>query len=70
MLYICANKNKNDMKTFKNQTGTKAVNISTDANGNINAFYVQIYNNEQQVLQSKRFASIKTAEKWALKILN
>jgi hypothetical protein len=58
------------MKTFKNQTGSKAVNISVDANGNINAFYVQIYNNEQQVLQSKRFASVKTAENWALKILN
>jgi hypothetical protein len=58
------------MKTFKNQTGSKAVNISKDANGNINAFYVQIYNNEQQVLQSKRFASVKTAENWALKILN
>ena len=58
------------MKTLKNQTGSKAVNIYTDANGNINAFYVQIYNNEQQVLQSKRFASVKTAENWALKILN
>ena len=58
------------MTIFKNQTGSKAVNILTDANGNINAFYVQIYNNEQQVLQSKKFASVKNAEKWALKILN
>ena len=58
------------MTIFKNQTGSKAVNILTDANGNINDFYVQIYNNEQQVLQSKNFASVKNAEKWALKILN
>ena len=38
---------------------------------NINmAAYVQICNNDQQVLDFKTFASIKNAEKWAAKILN
>jgi hypothetical protein len=58
------------MTTLKNTTGSKAVNISTDATGNVRAMYVQIYNQEQQVLQSKTFANIKNAEKWANKILN
>ena len=58
------------MTTLKNTTGTKAVNITTDASGNVRAMYVQIYNNEQQVLQSKSFTSVKTAEKWAAKLLN
>ena len=58
------------MTTLKNTTGSKAVNISTDATGNVRAMYVQIYNQEQQVLQSKTFANIKNAEKWASKILN
>jgi hypothetical protein len=58
------------MKTLKNATGTKAVNISTDATGKVIAMYVQIYAGEQQVLQAKTFRTIKTAEKWANKIRN
>ncbi len=58
------------MTTFQNTTGSKAVNITIDATGNARAMYVQIYKSEQQVLQSKTFASLKNAEKWAKKILN
>ena len=37
------------MTTIKNTTGTKAVNISTDATGTVRAMYVQIYNGHEQV---------------------
>ena len=57
------------MTTLKNTTGSKAVNISTDANGYVRAAYVQIYQGEEHVLDFKTFASIKNAEKWANKIL-
>lgn len=57
------------MTTITNQKGSKAVNITTDATGIVRAMYVQNYNGEQQVLQSKSFSSIKNAEKWATKIL-
>lgn len=69
-LYICINKNGKTMTTLKNTTGSKAVNITTDGTGNVRAMYVQVYNGEQQVLQSKTFATTKNAEKWAKKILN
>jgi hypothetical protein len=69
-LYICINKNGKTMTTLKNTTGSKAVNITTDATGNVRAMYVQIYNGEQQVLQAKTFTTVKNAEKWANKILN
>jgi hypothetical protein len=58
------------METLRNTTGSKAVNISSDLNGNVIAMYVQIYNGEQQVLQSKNFSSIKNAKKWGNKLLN
>ncbi len=58
------------MTTITNLTGTKAVNISIDATGNVRALYVQIYKESQQVLQSKTFSTVKNAEKWANKILN
>jgi hypothetical protein len=57
------------MTTIKNTTGSKAVNITTDATGKVRAMYVQIYNGEQQVLQSKSFSNQNTASKWANKIL-
>jgi hypothetical protein len=57
------------MTTIKNTTGTKAVNITTDATGKVRAMYVQIYNNEQQVLQAKDFSTINNAKKWANKLL-
>jgi len=57
------------MTTLKNTTGSKAVNITTDATGNARAIYVQVYNGEQQVLRSNTFSNKKNAEKWANKIL-
>ena len=57
------------MTAITNTSGSKAVNISTDATGNVRAMYVQIYNNEQQVIQSKNFTTAKKAEKWAKTIL-
>jgi len=57
------------MTTLQNTTGSKAVNITTDATGNVRAMYVQNYNGQQQVLQSKTFATLKNAEKWAKKTL-
>lgn len=58
------------MTTIKNTKGTKAVNISTDAEGTVNAMYVQIYNGEEQVLEGKSFSTVKKAEKWAASKLN
>ena len=57
------------MTTLQNTTGSKAVNITTDATGNVRAMYVQNYKGQQQVLQSKTFATLKNAEKWAKKTL-
>ena len=57
------------MTTIKNTTGSKAVNITTDASGQVIAMYVQIYQGHEQVLQSKTFASEKNAQKWASKII-
>ena len=57
------------MKTISNETGSKLVNIRQDYMGLYRAMYVQVYNNEQQVLESKTFATIKNAEKWANKVL-
>jgi len=58
------------MTTLRNATGTKAVNISTDGTGMVRAMYVQIYNGEQQVLDSKSYSSVKMAQKWAAKKLS
>ena len=58
------------MTTFANATGTKAVNVSKDATGTFRAMFVQIYNNDQQVLDSKDFSTLVRAEKWANKVLN
>ena len=57
------------MTIIKNNSGSKAVNISTDATGTVNAMYVQIYKGEEQVLKSKSYKTIKTAIKWANKML-
>lgn len=58
------------MTTIYNTTGSKAVNITTDATGRTHAMYVQIYKGQQQVLESKSFASAKTAEQWATNKIN
>ena len=57
------------MTTIKNNSGTKAVNISKDASGTYRAFYVQIYNGQEQVLESKSYSNEKTAIRYANKIL-
>jgi len=60
------------MTTIKNSTESKALNI-TERNdlGYVSVFaqYVQIYQGEQQVLQSKSFSSFADAERWAKKML-
>ena len=65
------------MTRISNATGSKAVVITEDVNGNIRAMYVQVietlftYGREvhEQVLQAKSFATAKNAERWASKIL-
>ena len=57
------------MTTIKNLKGTKAVNISTDATGTVNAMYVYIYNQQEQVIESKQYKRKSTAVKWANKML-
>lgn len=52
------------MKTLKNQTGTKAVNISKTSAGFI-CMYVQVYNGEEQVLESKSYTRENACIKWA-----
>jgi len=37
--------------------------------GNFQALYYQVYGGEEQVLQSKTFATQKNAERWANKTL-
>ena len=58
------------MITLRNTTGTKAVNISIDGTGMARAMLVQIYDGQEQVLDSKSYKSLKTAERWAKKQLN
>lgn len=62
-------KKQNKMEKLINTTGTKGVNISTDATGIVRAFYVQIYNGEEQILEAKSYKSMKAAKKWANKKL-
>jgi len=59
--------------TISNSTDSKRVNIITDNGyGDIifRAFYVQVYNGQEQVLDTKDYASLKMAQKWAAKKLN
>ena len=58
------------MTTLSNSTGTKKVNLITDGTGMTRAMYVQVYNGQEQVLDSKSYKSFKMAEKWANKQLN
>jgi hypothetical protein len=57
------------MTTITNTTGTKAVNIVNQAPMSFVASYVQIYNGEQDVLQTKFFTTLKGATTWAKRIL-
>ena len=64
-IFVPTNKLKHKtMTTLKNTKGTKAVNIRTNEY-NTTAMYVQIYNGEEQVLDSKTYATEKRALKWA-----
>jgi len=53
------------MTTLKNTTGTKAVNITEDATGTFRCMYVQVYNGQEQVLNTKDCSTLKASEKWA-----
>lgn len=60
------------MITTYNTTGSKAVNIHERNDlgyTSIFAQYVQIYQGEQQVLQSKSFSNKAAAERWAKKMI-
>ena len=52
------------------QKGSKAVRISKSNTGSNIAMYIQIYNGEEQVLESKIFSTFLRAEKWANKKLS
>jgi hypothetical protein len=56
------------MTTITNQSGSKLVNIRKNMDG-FSAMYCQVYNGEQQVLESKQYASEKRAISWANKKL-
>jgi hypothetical protein len=58
------------MTTLRNTTGSKRVNIITDATGMNRAMYVQVCDGQEQVLESKSYKSFKMAEKWGMKKLN
>lgn len=53
------------MTTIENTTGSKAVNFFSK-DGTIRCMYVQRYNGEEQVLDSKTYKSERAATKWAL----
>jgi hypothetical protein len=61
---------KQETMTIFNQTKSKAVYIRTENSGQVRASFVQIYNGEESLVLMKSFASIKTATKWAAKIIN
>lgn len=54
------------MKTLTNNSGTKAVNITNRENV-FTCMYCDVYQGEQQVLDSKKYRSEKAAIKWANK---
>jgi len=56
------------MKTLSNASGSKVVNI-TNKDGLFTCMYCDVYQGEQQVLDSKEYKSEKMAVKWASKKL-
>ena len=59
--------------TISNSTDSKRVNIITDngyGDSIFRAFFVQVYNEQEQVLDTKEYKSLKMAQKWAAKKLN
>jgi hypothetical protein len=58
------------MTTFKSQSGSKMVKVSFCNYAQVyRAFYVQVYQGEEQVLDSKTFKTENNASKWAAKML-
>jgi uncharacterized protein YpmB len=53
-----------------NETKTKAVKLVTEFTGIVRAIHVQIYNGEESVIEFKSYNSMKSAEKYAQKVLN
>jgi hypothetical protein len=71
-VYICTiqqQTKQNTMTTFTNITGSKKVNILLDATKVFRAYYIQVYNGQEQVLESNCYSSYIMAEKWANKKL-
>lgn len=59
--------------TISNSTDSKRVNIITDngyGDSIFRVFFVQVYNGQEQVLDTKEYKSLKMAQKWAAKKLN
>lgn len=57
------------MTTLKNTTGSKIAKITKNCSSYI-AMFIQVYNNQEQVLESKSFSSENRAINWGLKKLN
>jgi hypothetical protein len=64
------NQNIKTMTTLTNTTGSKEVQIIRNGEKSVIAMYCQVYQGESQVLQSKSFANVNNAEKWAKQVLN
>lgn len=58
----------NTMTRINNTTGSKAVIIRKNWSGFI-AMYVQVYQGEEQVLDSKSYGTEKACIRWANKVL-
>lgn len=63
-------KTENTMTTITNATGTKAVNITYNSFNGFRASFVQVYKNDQDVIEAKSFTTEKKAISWANKKLN
>lgn len=57
------------MKTLTNESGSKVVNI-TNREGVFTCMYCDVCQGEQQVLDSNKYKSEKSAVKWANKKLD
>jgi len=67
--YYCINNETGfKMETLSNNSGSKIVNI-TEREGSFTCMYCDVYQGEEQVLDSKTYKSKKAAIKWANKQL-
>ena len=58
------------MTTLSNTTGSKKVNISYNDFNGYRCSFVQVYNNEESIIEAKSFTTEKKALTWANKKLN